>query len=303
MKVLVIGSDTPSGQALCDYLEARGADYSALTKSDCRWKSERHAKKSLRRAESDFVVDLRLQAAADGGIRIHDVDIQRCLWLAKASQTQKIPLMLLSCARIFEGRESRAYREEDYPDGVSTMAGLLAAAESAVRDHCERHVILRLGPVFSASGINVLTYMLNELHDHGSLELSRRRRGCPIPAEDAARVVSGMLDQYGCGLEAWGIFHYCSPDATTCYEFAEVLLAAASQYTEFEEDDPTILVAEDAGDEFDYRLECAKIRDTFAIKQQPWRASVAACVKQFYAHYSKQEVAEGESHGQRDASA
>ena len=117
------------------------------------------------------------------------------------------------------------------------------------------------------------------------------------PGQTVAQVLSG------CGLEAWGIFHYCSPDVTNCYEFAEVLLAAAFQYTEFEEDDPTILVAEEAGDERDYRLECEKIRDTFAIKQQAWRVSVAACVKQFYANYSKREKANGESHGQRDASA
>lgn len=303
MKVLLIGSDTPTGQALCEYMDARGSDYSALTKSECRWKSERQAKKSLRRAECDFAVDLRLQAAADGGIRVHDVDIQRCIWLARASQTLKLPLMLLSCARIFEGTDSRGYREEEYPDGTSTIAGLLTAGESAVRDHCEKHVILRMGPVFAPTGINVLTHMLNELHEHGRLSLSRHRRGCPLPAEDAARVVSGMLDQYGCGLEAWGIFHYCSPDVTSCYEFAEVLLAAASQYTEFNEDDPEILAAEDLREERDWRLSCDKLRDTFAIKQQPWRVSVAAHVKQYYAQYSKREKSDGEGHGHRDASA
>ena len=148
-----------------------------------------------------------------------------------------------------------------------------------------------------------MTHMLNELHERGRLSLSRQHRGCPIPAEDAARVISGMLDQYSCGLEAWGIFHYCSPDVTNCYEFAEVLLAAASQYTAFSEDDPTTLEADENGREQDFRLSCEKIRDTFAIKQQPWRASVAALVKQYYALYSKREKSDGESHGHKDASA
>ncbi|MEE4192335.1 MAG: sugar nucleotide-binding protein [Halieaceae bacterium] len=313
MKVLLIGSDTPVGQALCNFFDLRGTEYTPLSKSECRWKSERQAKKALRRSEAGLAVDARIQAAADGGIRIHEADIERCMWLARASQALRIPMLLLSCASIFEGKESRAYREEDYPDGMSTLASLIGAAETAVRDHCERHVILRMGPVFSPVGSNSLTWMLNRLHEHGSLSLSRKLKGCPVAAEDAARVVSGMVDQYGCGLEAWGIFHYCSADVTSCYEFAEVLLAAAYQYTAFREDDPSILTPLEADDDdessaedwqsLEFRLDCSKIRDTFAIKQQPWRASVAGHAKQYYALYSAREKTDGESLGQRDASA
>ena len=118
-----------------------------------------------------------------------------------------------------------------------------------------------------------------------------------------------MVDQYGCGLEAWGIFHYCSPDVTSCYEFGEVMLAAASQYNHFSEDDPSILSTVDTVDEsagatarsLEYRLDCSKIRDTFAIKQQPWRGSVAGQVKQYYALESKKEKPDGESDGHKDA--
>ncbi len=313
MKALLIGSDTPVGQALCSFFELRGTEYTALSKSECRWKSERQAKKALRRSDAGFTVDARIQAAADGGIRIHEADIERCMWVARASQALRTPLLLLSCASIFEGNESRAYREEDYPDGMSTLASLLGAAETAVRDHCERHAILRMGPVFSPVGSNSLTWMLNRLHEQGSLSLSRKLRGCPVAAEDAARVVSGMVDQYGCGVEAWGIFHYCSSDVTSCYEFAEVLLAAAYQYTAFREDDPSILTALEQDDDnepdgerwesLEFRLDCSKIRDTFAIKQQPWRASVAGHVKHYYAHYDAKEKTDGESRGQRDTSA
>ncbi|MEP5764590.1 MAG: sugar nucleotide-binding protein [Halieaceae bacterium] len=303
MRVLVIGADTPVGQALGDYLALRGTDFVGLPKADCRWKSERQAKKSLRRSECDLAIDTRLAAAADGGIRVHDIDVERCLWLARACQTVKLPLLLLSCSRVFQGDESRAYREEDYPDGSSTIASLLIAAEAAVRDNCERHVILRTGPVFAATGINVITHMLGQLQQSGKLELSRRRCGCPISAEDAARVVSGMVDQFACGLESWGIYHYCSIDMTNCYEFAEVLLASASQYENFDPQGAQLLALEDEGDLVEYSLDCSKIRDTFAIKQQPWRASVAGYVKQYYADNAAGEDGGGESYRHSDASA
>ena len=240
-------------------------------------------------------MDTRLQAAADGGIRVHEIDVERSLWLARSSQALRLPFFHLSAARVFSGFEERRYREEDYPDGESSIAQLLIAAETVLRDSCERHVILRTGPVFSPQGINVVTHMLSQLQDSGSLALKRNQLGCPIPAEDAARVIGGMLDQFSCGVQAWGIYHYCSSDITNCYEFAEVLLAAASQYQEFPSD-AVQLAEEDERLPYYRELDCTKIRDTFAIKQQPWRTQVAGHVKQYYSEFTAKENSGVESY-------
>ena len=302
MRVLIVGADTPVGLALAEYLEQREMEYLGLPKADCRWKSERQAKKTLRRSDCDITVDTRLQAAADGGIRIHDVDIDRSLWLARASQTLKLPFILLSGALVFSGSETRDYREDDYPDGESSIAQLLIAAEMVLRDNCERHVILRTGPVFAPVGINVVTQLLGQLHEGEVLTLSRRQQGCPLAAEDAARVISGMIDQLGCGLQAWGIYHYSSPDITNCYEFTEVLLAAASQYEEFSPE--VVQLAADEALETETRsLDCSKIRNTFAIKQQSWRSSIAGQVSQYYSELKIGETDSGQGYRQNDAGA
>jgi len=288
--------------ALAEYLEQRETEYLGLPRVDCRWKSERQAKKILRRSDCELTVDTRMQAAADGGVRIHDVDIDRSLWLARASQTLKMPFMLLSGARVFSGAATREYREDDYPDGESTIAQLLIAAEMAVRDNCEQHVILRTGPVFSPVGINVVTQLLEQLHAGGVLTLSRRQQGCPLAAEDAARIISAMIDQLGCGLAGWGIYHYSSPDITNCYEFTEVLLAAASQYEDFSTD--IVQLAADETQETETRsLDCSKIRNTFAIKQQSWRTSIAGQVKQYYSELKIGETDSGQGYRHNDAGA
>jgi len=292
MRVLILGADTPVGLSLADTFAQRGREFVGLSRADCRWKSERQAKKSLRRSACDITVDTRIQSAADGGVQVHDIDVDRSSWLARASQVLKLPYMHLSCARVFEGSVGRAYREEDHPDGDSTIAELLCQAESVVRDLCEQHLILRTGPVFAPTGINVITHMLRQLNAGEQLHLDRDQQGCPIATEDAARVISGMLDQVSCGMETWGIYHYCSPDITNCFEFAEVLLAAASQYRDF---DSMAVQLQAAGETAAVRqLDCDKIRNTFAIKQQPWRASVAGHVKQYYARTQERKNGESE---------
>jgi dTDP-4-dehydrorhamnose reductase len=301
VRVLIIGSDTPVGLSLADILAQRGREFVGLPRADCRWKSERQAKKSLRRGACDISVDTRIQSAADGGLQVHDIDVERSSWLARASQTLKLPYLHLSCAQVFDGHAGRAYREEDPPDGQSTISALLRQAETSVSERCERHLILRMGPVFAPAGFNVITHMLGKLDAGEHLHVSREQQGCPIDTDDAARVISGVLDQFSCGMQAWGIYHYCSPDITNCFEFAEVLLAAASQYrnlpVEFVQPLPTasIIAVRD--------LDCNKIRNTFAIKQQPWRASVAGHVKQYYAGAAKKETKIEQSNRRGDTSA
>jgi dTDP-4-dehydrorhamnose reductase len=301
VRVLVIGADSPTGLALVRHFTLRGREFSELSLADSRWKSERQVKKALRRSDSDLVIDTRIQSTADGGIQLHETDIERSRWLAKSSQALKLTLIHLSCARVFTGQVISPYAEDAQTDGISSIARLLISAEQDIMEFCERHVILRLGPVFSPEGINVITHMLAQLHDGGSLVLDRHQHGCPVPAEDAARVVAGMVDQFSCGLEAWGIYHYCSADTTNCYEFAEVLLAAASQYEEFAPD-AVQLVGGDEIESLHRNLRCDKLKNTFAITQQPWRASVAGQVKQFYAEAKLEEVRDVQSHGHRDAS-
>jgi dTDP-4-dehydrorhamnose reductase len=108
-------------------------------------------------------------------------------------------------------------------------------------------------------------------------------RGTPVAADDAARVISGLLDQLSVGAESWGVYHYASSEQPHGDEVGEVLLAAASQFFEF---DPAAIVRQDAVQgPPNAALDCRKICNTFAIKQLPWRDAMTNTVK----HYFKSE--------------
>jgi dTDP-4-dehydrorhamnose reductase len=284
VRVLLLGTDTPLGQALVDYQETLGRhEGNFMSRSACRWKSERQAKKVVTRAKCDIVVDVRIEAAGDGGDPIQELDLKRCHWVAKACQRNKIPYLYISSSRVFSGQLERPYTEDDLPDNEETVGQLLSNAEQLVRDSCERHLILRFGPVFSYEGTNLITQMLGPMLQGGSLVLDNNLRGCPVAARDGARVVSALLDQLSTGVQPWGTFHYGSSDTATYYEFAEALLAAASQFSEFSASAVQLERELDGLTPLNRALECGKIRNTFAIKQVPWRSAIADIVKQYYA--------------------
>jgi dTDP-4-dehydrorhamnose reductase len=256
-----------------------------LSRAACRWKSERQAKKTVVRAKCDIVVDVRIEAAGDSGDQIQELDLKRCHWVAKACQRTKIIYLYASSSRVFSGQLDRPYTEEDYPDNEETVGLLLASAEQLVRDSCERHLILRMGPIFSHEGTNLITQMLGPMGRGGSLVLDNNLRGCPVSADDGARVVSALLDQLGTGVEAWGIYNYCSSDSATYYEFAEALLASASQFSEFSPAAVQLEREPEGLAPLNRTLDCSRIRSTFAIKQIPWRSAISDIVKQYYEHH------------------
>jgi dTDP-4-dehydrorhamnose reductase len=159
----------------------------------------------------------------------------------------------------------------------------LLARERHLAERLERLMILRIGPPIAAAGSNLLTHLLAAFRHGGSVPVATEPRFCPTPLADVARVVSGMLDQLDCGAPAWGAFHYHSGDAASCYEFAEVVLAAAAQYWDLGGERVHLQAAggEPWGGVYPL-LNCQRIRDTFGIQQLPWRRAIPELLKQVY---------------------
>jgi dTDP-4-dehydrorhamnose reductase len=292
VRVLILGSDTPLGMALMQRHALLGRhEIVPMSRSACRWKSERQAKKSLARAKSNIVVDVRIEAAGDGGLQIQELDLQRCHWVAKGCQRANIAYLYVSSSRVFSGQLDRPYDERDVPDNEEAVGQLLARAESIVSVACANHLILRLGPIFSYEGTNLITQMLGPLREGDSLILDNNLRGCPVAADDGARVILALLDQISTGLEPWGIYHYGSSDTATYYEFAEALLAAASQFSEFSASAVQLERESEGLRPLSRTLNCNKIRNTFAIRQVPWRSAIGDLVKHYY------EQQQGATHG------
>jgi dTDP-4-dehydrorhamnose reductase len=278
-----LGSDTPLGMALLQRQALQGRhEMVPMSRSACRWKSERQAKKGVTRAKSDIVVDVRIEAAGDGGIQIQELDIQRCHWVAKSCQRTATPYLYVSSSRVFSGQLDRPYTEQDLPDNEENVGELLARAERTVAEACDQNLILRFGPIFSDEGTNIITQMLGPLREGDSLILDNNLRGSPVAADDGARVILALLDQLGTGLQPWGIYNYGSSDTATYYEFAEALLAAASQFSEFSASAVQLEREPEGLPPLSRTLDCTKIRNTFAIRQVPWRSAIGDLVKHYY---------------------
>ncbi len=253
-----------------------------LSTSASRWRSERQAKKAARKGKPDAVVDLRLAWQVAAGEHPAANDIERSHWLAKACERSGMRYLLLSCDQVFSGRTGRSLRETDPMDAYGEPGLQMVELESRITQAAPSAIVLRTGPLFASFEQNLLTMTLEQMGPEQAAEFDDNDVFCPVSSVDAARVLAAMLDQLSVGAAATGVYHYCSGDRTTEYGFAEASLAAASQYADCGD-----VVIRARGREDDDRgvtrvLDCSRLRDTFAVKQVPWRGFVNGVVKQYY---------------------
>ena len=144
--------------------------------------------------------------------------------LAAACAASGCPLIHLSTDYVFDGRLQRPYREDDATAPLNVYGRSKLAGERAVRAALDRHLILRVSWVFSATGSNFVKTMLG-LSDRDEVRVVADQHGTPCGAAGIAAAVwriAGRLAEE----PAFGTYHFATaPPATWC-EFAETVYAA-----------------------------------------------------------------------------
>ena len=232
------------------------------------------------------VLDTRIVTQIDSSDRIGQRDVQRSAWLAQACERVGASYLYLSSAFVFSGTMTRPYLEKDTPDVESGVGRALLEVEETLTSHLEDVLILRLGRLFAGRRPNALCTALDTLRRGQGVQVSDRLQGNPVHVGEVARVCMAILDQMSAGAPRHGVFHYCSLGETGYLDFAEAIMACASQYEPFVDARDLL---EDLTDEtqpmVNYTLDCSKIRREFGIQQLPWRNFVDRAVTRYLELY------------------
>ena len=288
MRILLLGSDTPIGYSLRAFVPPLQRHELIQVPLDAtRWTRQRHAKKMLKTANADLVLDARLISLIDRVDALEPADIQRSEWLGMSAAGLNFHYLLLSSSRVFSGDLKRPYRETDRVDAGDELGGILIEAENQLRALVDSLFVLRLGWVFSGRGPSAFNRILDRLRDGEDLRVSDNRRDCPVHSAEVARVAAGVIDQIGVGAPGRGLFHYGSQGDTGYFSFVEAAVACASQFARFGKAQE--LLVEDATMAHANRsLDCTQIRHQFGIQQRPWRDFVERAVRRYIQLYCEE---------------
>lgn len=176
-------------------------------------------------------------------------------------------LLQLSSYRVFPGEKS-GYTQDDTPQPRDLRGQQCLEAEAFARQ-VQKHMILRLGWLISASGRNLMTRIASPLARGELAEIHSERRGGPVGYQDVADIIVAILKQVLYGASNWGIFHYSSSDVCTEAELADEILrhlqeSGLGELASKEEVSP---VSEPLSADLGYQ----RLMDDFGVQPKSWR--------------------------------
>ncbi len=132
-------------------------------------------------------------------------------------------LIHLSTDYVFDGRQTRPYRERDAAAPLNVYGRSKLLGEQRVREHLDHHLILRVSWVFSATGSNFVKTMLGVAH-LDEVRVVNDQHGTPCAAASIAAAVWRIAGRLA-DAPRFGTYHFASTPPTTWHEFAETIYA------------------------------------------------------------------------------
>jgi dTDP-4-dehydrorhamnose reductase len=188
--------------------------------------------------------------------------------MAEFARDRGIALFQLSSCYVFDGRKQSGYIASNPGQPVNELGNWQWECEQALRTLLPRHIILRTG----WSLARFIRKVQASTAAGEVLSLPGRCRGQPVAVRDLARVMEAVVLQVDCGAEVWGTYQYAGAEEINLYELGLAIaglpgipegIRVVDEVPEWGHLEPV-----------NTTLVCTKIRNTFGIKQLPWRSGL-----------------------------
>lgn len=217
------------------------------------------------RAEEEEVLATRINAEAPGA-------------MARTCADLEIPFLHVSTDYVFDGSGQSPWRPDDPIAPINAYGRSKAAGEAAVRAAGGSHAILRTSWVFSATGRNFVTTMLQLSERRDALKVVDDQIGGPTPALSIAETLLQMAGAMRAG-QAGGTYHYAGAPATSWRCFARETFTTADRAVDVA-GIPTSSYPTPAKRPLNSRLDCSTLQKDFGISPPDWRLALKDVVKE-----------------------
>jgi dTDP-4-dehydrorhamnose reductase len=269
--VLVVHDYSPLGRILLERLRKTSLRVSPLLVSDPA-SANLKALDSWIPKDTDLIVNALWLAdpevAENDPEGTHKAAFSLPVALAEFARDRGMALFQLSSCYVFDGRKQTGYITSNPGQPINELGNWQWESEQALRTLLPRHIILRTGWSLS----RFIRQVQVSTAAGETLSLPGRCRGQPVAIRDLARVMTAVIQQLDCGAEVWGTYQYAGAEEINLYELGLAITGLPG----IPEDIRIIDEVPAWGhlEPLNTTLICTKIRNTFGIKQLPWRSGL-----------------------------
>ena len=204
--------------------------------------------------------------------------------IAGACKANNVQLIHISTDYVFNGMGSTPYKEDDATDPVNFYGSSKLEGEKKVMQLSPGSIIIRTSWVYSEFGKNFVKTMLRLMADKEQVSVVNDQSGTPTYAADLAEAILKIIStlenptHHSPLTTHSGIYHFSNEGHITWYDFA-VAIKELSGSPCIVNPISTSQFPTAAKRPFYSVLDKTKIQQTFGVKVNNWKTSLAVCME------------------------
>ncbi|WP_339083366.1 dTDP-4-dehydrorhamnose reductase [Pseudomonas sp. TMP9] len=203
--------------------------------------------------------------------------------LAEAAAELNVPLIHYSTDYVFDGRQTKPYRESDSTNPLSAYGRSKLAGEHAIQAVGGMHLILRTSWVYSQHGKNFLLTMQRLLQERESLSVVDDQIGAPTWAGTIAQTTAQLITQWHTGHAGpWGVYHLTAQGETSWFGFASAIAAhlhSQGKRVATLQPIPSSAYPTPAQRPLNSRLDCSRLQQDWHVQLPDWQTALEQCLR------------------------
>lgn len=224
MKILLTGKNGQVGFELRRSLAVLG-EIVAVDAAECDLADAAAIRRLVHELQPSVIVNPAAYTAVDKAEgdagTAHAVNTGAPGVLAEEASRLGALLVHYSTDYVFDGSKAGEYLEDDAPNPQSVYGASKLAGEQAVRQACQRHVILRTSWVVGAHGGNFAKTMIRLASEREALNVVADQFGAPTSAALLADLTAHLVRQATLGNAfPYGTYHAVAGGVTNWHEYA-----------------------------------------------------------------------------------
>lgn len=203
-------------------------------------------------------------------------------FLANTCSKLNITLLHISTDYVFDGNQSKPYRESDIANPIGIYGKTKFEGENSIKAICKKFIILRTSWVFGLNGENFVKTMIKLGNKNEKLRVVNDQYGAPTSANAIAETIAEILFRLkdsSSDDNKWGIYHFSGYPYVSWAEFARKIFNLAKDIQLLDKEISIDQVkAQDfktiAKRPYNSKLDCFKIKEVFDINPDKWEKSL-----------------------------
>lgn len=231
VRLLVTGGSGQVGAAVADLARSDGFEVLSPSRDVCDLSDAAALQAYLDTVYVEAIINCAAYTAVDKAEAEPDiadrVNAHAPQILAAYAAQRQCTLIHISTDYVFDGRQHRAYTEQDLAQPLGVYGQTKRDGELAIIASGARHAIIRTAWVVSAGGQNFINTMLRLAETRDEIGVVDDQFGSPTAAPDIAEALIGITEALLTTDIASGIWHFTNTGRASWYDLAEYIFAEA----------------------------------------------------------------------------